>query len=288
MHWAPGLAGADRTQKVAIWRAKNRFRGPLAPHRGSEWWKRIPAYTAAPRQTQPGPQGWPVSMGRRRLSFGCQKPVLASVGTLSGSEMAPWPHPEEVNENRDFGGFWHLVDPPGPPSPPQRHGRAGRQLPAGPQHLQAPGIANSAPARFRLQMAGTNTRVSAAPRQMHRVPWLAGADRMQKVPLGGQKPGLGARWHPIGVGYGSLAAPPGSRKFQDLVNLGAWGTPQPPPPPQRDARAGRQHPQEAPGLANSARARVLGSNDGHEYPRIQRLQGKCTGPQGWPVPIGRR
>eukprot|EP00661_Eupelagonemidae_sp_cell13_P012312 gene12312-biopygen16928 len=37
MHRAPGLAGADRTQKVGIRRPKNRYWCPLAPHRGRIW-----------------------------------------------------------------------------------------------------------------------------------------------------------------------------------------------------------------------------------------------------------
>eukprot|EP00661_Eupelagonemidae_sp_cell13_P021132 gene21132-biopygen10156 len=37
MHRAPGLAGADRTQKVAIWWPKNRLRCPLTLHRGRVW-----------------------------------------------------------------------------------------------------------------------------------------------------------------------------------------------------------------------------------------------------------
>eukprot|EP00661_Eupelagonemidae_sp_cell13_P023762 gene23762-biopygen20845 len=34
--------------------------------------------------------------------------------------------------------------------------------------------------------------------------------------LGAQKTGIGARWHSIGVGYGTRAAPPGSRHFRDF------------------------------------------------------------------------
>eukprot|EP00661_Eupelagonemidae_sp_cell13_P012553 gene12553-biopygen9496 len=88
-------------------------------------------------------------------------------------------------------------------------------VPAGPQHPQAPGIANSALAR----VLGSEWRkripaYTAAPRQMHRALGLAGADRTQKVAIGRPKTGIGARWHSIGVGYGTRAAPPGSRNFR--------------------------------------------------------------------------
>eukprot|EP00661_Eupelagonemidae_sp_cell13_P007964 gene7964-biopygen18094 len=41
-----------------------------------------------------------------------------------------------------------------------------------------------------------------------------------------KKTGIGARWHTIGVGYGSLAAPPGSRNLKNLMDSGAGWTPQ--------------------------------------------------------------
>eukprot|EP00661_Eupelagonemidae_sp_cell13_P019473 gene19473-biopygen11530 len=48
--------------------------------------------------------------------------------------------------------------------------------------------------------------------------------------FGRQKTGIGVRWYPSGVGYGSLPAPPGSRKFRDLIDFDAWWTTKPPPP----------------------------------------------------------
>eukprot|EP00661_Eupelagonemidae_sp_cell13_P015969 gene15969-biopygen20233 len=60
VHRAPGLAAADRTQKVGIRRPKNRYWGPLALRRiaksparvsGAEWRKRISAHKSAISQS---------------------------------------------------------------------------------------------------------------------------------------------------------------------------------------------------------------------------------------------
>eukprot|EP00661_Eupelagonemidae_sp_cell13_P013671 gene13671-biopygen23065 len=184
-----GLAGADRMQKVAIWRPKKHV------------------------------------------------PVL--VGTPSGSDMARRRHPPGSRNFRDLGGFWRPVDPQAPP-PPQRHGRAGRQLPAGPQHPQAPGIAN--PALARVLGSEWRKRIpayTAAPMQMHQAPGLDGADRTQKVAI----------WLPKNRFRGPLAPHrgriwlPGGTARKSKIPRFCWilvpgGPPRPPPlPPQRDGRA---------------------------------------------------
>eukprot|EP00661_Eupelagonemidae_sp_cell13_P023763 gene23763-biopygen20846 len=85
--------------------------------------------------------------------------------------------------------------------------------PARAHSIPSPPIVNSALAR----VLGSEWRkripaYTTAPMQMHRVPGVAGADRTQKVASWlSKKTGLDVRWYPIGIGYGSLAAPPGSR-----------------------------------------------------------------------------
>eukprot|EP00661_Eupelagonemidae_sp_cell13_P014809 gene14809-biopygen5143 len=160
-----------------------------------------------------------------------KKPVPVPVGTPSGSGMAPRRHPQEVENFEilmDFGAWWI----PGPPLPPQRHGRAGRQLPAGPQHPQAPGIANSALAR----VLGSEWRkripaYTAGPRQMHRAPGLAGADRTQKVAIRRPK---NLYWCPLALHGGRIWHPGGTPRKSEFSRF--WrifapgGSPRTPPP----------------------------------------------------------
>eukprot|EP00661_Eupelagonemidae_sp_cell13_P025851 gene25851-biopygen16532 len=152
--------------------------------------------------------------------------------------------------------------PPGSRKVGVRYGTlaAPRPRPAGPSPPRAaasPGPRDhrfSPSARFMLRMAGTNTCVYSGSKANAPGPRTG---RGRSDAGGGhlvvKKTGFGARWHPIGVGYAPLAAPPGSRDFKEFD--GSWrlldpSGPQLPPAPQLP---------QAPGIANSARARVLGS-----------------------------
>eukprot|EP00661_Eupelagonemidae_sp_cell13_P013516 gene13516-biopygen11074 len=122
MHRAPGLAGADRTQKVGIRRPKKPVSGlvgtpswsdmtlgrdlqevALARVLGSEWRKRIPAYTAGPRQMRRAPG---LAGADRTQKVGIRRPKNRFRG--------PAVHPGS-RYFRDVGGFLRLVDPGGTP-----------------------------------------------------------------------------------------------------------------------------------------------------------------------------
>eukprot|EP00661_Eupelagonemidae_sp_cell13_P008337 gene8337-biopygen15159 len=102
----------------------------------------------------------------------------------------------------------------------------------------------------KVAISRSQNRFGSAPRHTHRAQRWPGPSGRRRMPFVGQKKnGIGVRWYPSGVGYGSLAAPPGSRKFRDLVDVGTWWTPsRHPPPPStasrtcRPAAVGPQYP----------------------------------------------
>eukprot|EP00661_Eupelagonemidae_sp_cell13_P015735 gene15735-biopygen5212 len=238
---AAGRAAASRCTRNRQFSPSARFRLRMAE-----------TNTCGSKANAPGPGAGRCRSDAEGGHLAAKNPVSEPVGIPSGSDMAPRRHPQGVGNFVilvDFDTWWTPKRPPPPrqrhgragragasPGPTQRDGRAGRMLPAGPQHPQAPGIANSALAR--VLGSGWRTRIpacTAAPRQMHRAPGLDGGDRTQK----------------------------GVANFEILVDFAA-GLPRASPPPQRDGRAGRQLPAgpqrpQAPGIANSALARVLGS-----------------------------
>eukprot|EP00661_Eupelagonemidae_sp_cell13_P011892 gene11892-biopygen3388 len=99
-------------------------------------------------------------------------------------------------------------------------------------------------------------------------------DKTERWPFGGQKTGSGARWHPIGVGYGSQVAPPGSRKIVILVDFCAWWTPQDPrvsrccpPPPRPWPQPRRRLPQRPQPRPLPPRPRACAATAGRQWLR---------------------
>eukprot|EP00661_Eupelagonemidae_sp_cell13_P012313 gene12313-biopygen16929 len=128
--------------------------------------------------------------------------------------MAPGRHLQEVGIIEilvDFCAWWIPQDPPyrsipGQFSPSARF-RGDRQF--------------SPSARFKLRMAGTNSCIYSGSDANAPGPRTGrGRSDAEGGHLVVQKTGIGARWHPIGVGYAE------SRIFEKVVDFGAWWTPQ--------------------------------------------------------------
>eukprot|EP00661_Eupelagonemidae_sp_cell13_P019172 gene19172-biopygen14543 len=124
-------------------------------------------------------RGWRRWSGRKRWSFGSQKRVLRSVGIPSGSYVAPWWHLQKV-VNFEILMLLCLLDLPAP-GPPGSAVLLFPQLPASPQHPQAPGTANSTLEHvLRSEWRKRISAHKAAPKANAQGPGLAGAVRTQK------------------------------------------------------------------------------------------------------------